>query len=78
MKAVDQFFPVAGTVYYAVQGGSKTFKSVDDKCGHANAVYFTLKGCPCGQNSIKKKKNIECLLKTFSCWGLTYFVDKGK
>ena len=45
-----------GTVYYAVQGGSKTFKSVDDTCGHANAVYFTLKGCPCGQNSIKEKK----------------------
>ena len=35
MKAVEQFFPVAGTFYYAVQGGSKTFKSVDDKCGNA-------------------------------------------
>ena len=35
MKAVEQFFPVAGTFYYVVQGGSKTFKSVDDKCGNA-------------------------------------------
>ena len=56
MKAVEQFFSVAGTVNYAVQGGSKTFKSVDDKCGHANAVCFTLKGCPCGQKSSKEKK----------------------
>ena len=55
MKAVEQFFPVARSVYYAVKGGSKTFKSVDDKCGHANAVYFTLKGCPCGQNSMWRK-----------------------
>ena len=42
MKAVEQVYSAAGTVNYAVQGGSKTFKSVDDTCGHANAVYFTL------------------------------------
>ena len=54
-----------GTVYYAVQGGSKTFKSVDDTCGHANAVYFTLKGCPCGQNSIKEKKPLNVCWKPF-------------
>ena len=40
MKAIEQYFHVRSTVYYAVQGGSN-FKFVDETlvCDHLNENY---------------------------------------